>query len=31
MSLKVYQIVIAHMLIQAREDGDRRETDQSAH
>ncbi len=31
MSLKVCQIVIAHMLIRARKDDDRRETDQSAH
>jgi len=30
MSLKVCQIVNAHMLIQARKDDDRREIDQSA-
>ncbi len=30
MSLKVCQIVIAHMLIQVRKDGDRREISQSA-
>jgi len=31
MSLKVCQIVNAHMLIQAKKDDDRRKFDQSAH